>query len=128
MEGHTSAINALAFNKIDNQMITADKTGNIRIWALSDLAMPPVVISDSNEEIMHLVFSKDGNAFLAATRTEVTQRPANVRCMTNGLCSMVTRNLSPAEWAAYIGRDIEYEPACPDRPYKIRVKEIAGAR
>jgi hypothetical protein len=41
---------------------------------------------------------------------------------------MVTRNLSPVEWAAYVGRDIEYEPTCPDRPYKIKVKEIAGAR
>jgi hypothetical protein len=109
-------------------MVTADRTGDIRIWALADLARPPVVISDSKEDIMHLVFNKDGNAFLAATRTEVTQRPAHVKCMTAGLCTMVTRNLSPVEWAAYVGRDIEYEPTCPDRPYKIRVKEIAGAR
>lgn len=128
VEGHTSAIDAIAFNKIDNQMVTADRTGDIRIWALADLARPPVVISDSKEDIMHLVFNKDGNAFLAATRTEITQRPAHVKCMTAGLCTMVTRNLSPVEWAAYVGRDIEYEPTCPDRPYKIRVKEIAGAR
>jgi hypothetical protein len=128
VEGHTSAINAIAFNKTDNRMITADRKGGISIWSLSDLTRPPVVISDSNEEIMHLVFNKDGNAFLAATRTEVTQRPAHVKCMTAGLCTMVTRNLSPVEWAAYVGRDIEYEPTCPDRPYKIKVKEITGAR
>jgi WD40 repeat protein len=128
IEGHTSAIEAIAFNKIDNQMITADKTGSIRIWALSDLARPPVVISDSNEDILHLDYNKDGDAFLTATRTEVTQRPAHVRCMTDGLCTMVTRNMSPVEWAAYVGRDIEYEPTCPDRSYKIRVKEITVAR
>jgi energy-coupling factor transporter ATP-binding protein EcfA2 len=128
VEGHTSAIHAIAFNKTDNQMITADKSGDIRIWALSDLTQPPIVISDSKEDIMELFFNKDGNAFLAATRTEVTQRPAHIKCMTAGLCTMVTRNLSLAEWAAYVGRDIEYEPACPDRPYKISVKEIAGAR
>jgi len=127
-EGHTSAVDAMAFNKTDNQMITSDRTGVIRIWALSDLARPPVVISDNNEDIMLLIFNKDGNSFLAATSTEVTQRPAHVKCMTAGLCTIVTRNLSPVEWAAYVGHDIEYEPTCPDRPYKIKVKEIAGAR
>jgi len=128
VEGYTSAIEAIAFNKTDNQMITADRTGAIRIWALSDLTRPPVVISDNNEGIIRLACNKDGNSFLAATRTEVTQRPAHVRCMTGGLCTRVTSNLSPAEWAAYVGRDIEYEPTCPDKTYKIRVREVTGAR
>ena len=128
IEGHTAAINAIAYNKIDNQMITADNTGGIRMWTLSDLAIPPVVISDGNEEITYLAYNQDGNAFLAATPAEVTQRPAHVRCMTAGLCTRVTRNLSPAEWAAYVGRDIEYEPTCPDRTYRIRVKNVTGAR
>jgi hypothetical protein len=109
-------------------MITADRTGGIRLWALSDLTIPPVVISDSNEDIINLACNKDGNSFLAATRTEVTQRPAHVRCMTAGLCTRVTRNLSPAEWSAYVGRDIEYEPTCPDKTYQIRIREVTGAR
>lgn len=109
-------------------MITADNAGGLRIWALSDLAKPPVVIADGKEEIMNLTFNPDGNAFLAATRSEVTQRPAHVKCMTAGLCTKVTRNLSPAEWAAYVGSDIAYEPTCPGRTYKIRVRGITGAR
>lgn len=109
-------------------MITADNAGGIRIWTLSDLAVPPVVISDGNEEISDLAFSQEGNAFLAATPSEVTQRPAHVRCMTAGLCTRVTRNLSPAEWSAYVGRDIQYEPTCPDRTYRIRIKTVTGAR
>jgi WD40 repeat protein len=128
IEGHTAAINAIAWNKIDNQMITADNTGGIKIWTLSDLTIPPVVISDGNEEITDLAFSQDGNAFLAATPSGVTQRPAHVKCMTDGLCTRVTRNLSPAEWTAFVGRDILYEPTCPDRTYRIRVKNVTGAR
>ncbi len=127
VEGHMSAVNVIAYNKIDNQMITADNTGCMRIWTLSDLAIPPVVISDSKEEVMNMAFNPDGNSFLAATRSEVTQRPAHVRCMTGGLCSMVTRNLSPVEWTAYVGRNIEYEPTCPDRTYKIKVRSVTGA-
>ncbi|HWR75374.1 MAG TPA: hypothetical protein VN276_07030 [Bacteroidales bacterium] len=128
IEGHNTAINAIAYNKSDNQMITADNAGGIRIWTLSDLAIPPVVISDGDEEITGLAFSQDGNAFLAVTPSEVIQRPAHVRCMTSGLCTRVTRNLSPAEWTAYVGRDIQYEPTCPDRTYRIRVKSVTGAR
>jgi WD40 repeat protein len=126
VEGHTSEVDAIAFDSHDDQMLTADKAGNIKLWSLSDLTRPPAVISDSGEDIIRLAFSEDGNAFLAATHIEVTERPAHVRCMTDGLCSMVKRNLSPAEWSAYVGRDIEYEATCPDKTYQIRVKEVIG--
>ena len=40
MEGHTSAIEAIAFNKTDNQMITADRTGGIRTVSYTHLTLP----------------------------------------------------------------------------------------
>jgi WD40 repeat protein len=127
VEGHTSSVDAIAFDRNDDRMLTADRAGTIKLWALSDLTQLPVVISEGREGIMHLAFNYDGNAFLSATGVEVTQRPAHIRCMTDNLCSLVHRNLSQAEWSAYVGRDIDYEATCPDKTFQITVKEIIGS-
>ncbi len=127
VEGHTSSIDAIAFDRNDDRMLTADRAGTIKLWTLSDLTQTPVVISDGREAIMHLAFNEDGNAFLSATSVEVIERPAHVRCMTDNLCSLVHRNLSQAEWSAYVGRDIDYETTCPDKTIQITVREIIGS-
>lgn len=127
-EGHLSAIRCIACNHHDEQIATADESGEIRLWSGSDLSQPPVVISDSDKDIVSMTFTDQGNAFLTAAGSTVTRRPAHVRCMTDGLCDKVTRNLSELEWDAFVGRDIEYEPTCPDKAYRIKVREIIGAR
>jgi energy-coupling factor transporter ATP-binding protein EcfA2 len=126
--GHPGAISCIACNFHDEQIATADDSGEIRLWSLSDMSQPPVVISDSEKEIVSMTFTDQGNAFLAAAGSSVTRRPAHVRCMTGDLCDKVTRNLTEREWNAFVGRDIEYEPTCPDKALRIRVREIIGAR
>lgn len=126
--GHMAAINKIAFDMTDGQMITADVTGELRLWTMTDLKQTPVVFTDGGKDVLNLAFSDNGEAFLAATREEVIRRPAHIRSMTDRLCDKVSRNLTEQEWAAFVGRDIEYEPACPDKEYHIRVREIRGAR
>ncbi|MFZ2285592.1 MAG: hypothetical protein WAV93_01275 [Bacteroidales bacterium] len=128
IEGHMAAVRSIVFDSTDKQMITADNSGEIRLWTLTNLSQPPVVFDDSEKDIISLAFCENGEAFLAATAQEVTRRPAHVRCMTTGLCEKVTRNLSEQEWYAWVGSDIEYEATCPDKDYRISVREIKGAR
>jgi WD40 repeat protein/energy-coupling factor transporter ATP-binding protein EcfA2 len=128
VQGHTTSITNIAFNKEDDQVATTDESGEIRLWTMNDLTMPPVTITDSDSDILHLAFIRGGNAFLTATGAGVTERPAHVRCMTDDLCTSVTRNLSEQEWHSYVGDDIEYEATCPDKALRIRVREIVGAR
>jgi hypothetical protein len=124
LEGHSASVAAIAFSNSDQQMLTGDIRGEIKIWSLADITKPPAVISDCSEAIVNMAFNKGDNAFVTVTKASVTQRPAHVSCMTGGLCSKVTRNLSPAEWIAYVGSDIEYEATCPDKTYRIKVREI----
>jgi WD40 repeat protein len=127
-EGHGSAVTCIAFDKTDGQMLTADVSGEIRLWTMTNLAQPPVVFTDGEKDVLQLAFSDGGDAFLSATRNDVVRRPAHIRCMTDGLCDKVTRNLTEQEWTAFVGQDIEYEPTCPNRECRIRVREIRGAR
>ncbi len=126
--GHMSAVRGIAFDGADGQMLTADEAGEVRLWTMANLEQPPVVFSDGGLEVLRLAFSDGGESFLAATQTDVIRRPAHIRLMTDGLCDKVTRNLTMQEWSAYVGRDIEYETTCPDKEYRIRVREIRGAR
>lgn len=127
-EGHASAVTSIAFDPADSQMLTADRSGEIRLWTMADLTQPPVIFTDGANDILKLAFSDGGDAFLSASGSDVVKRPAHVRCMTDGLCDKVTRNLTEQEWTAYVGKDIEYEPTCPNREYRIKVREIRGAR
>ena len=127
-EGHGSAVISIAFDPTDSQMLTADSSGEIRLWTMANLAQPPVVFTDGGKDVLKLAFSDGGEAFLSASGSDVLRRPAHIRCMTEGLCDKVTRNLTEQEWTAFIGQDIEYEPTCPNREYRIRVREIRGAR
>ena len=126
--GHMSAVRGIAFDVADGQMLTADEAGEVRLWTMANLEQPPVVFTDGGQEVLRLAFSDGGESFLAATQTDVIRRPAHIRLMTDGLCDKVTRNLTMQEWSAYVGRDIEYETTCPDKEYRIRVREIRGAR
>lgn len=126
--GHMSAVRGIAFDGADGQMLTADEAGEVRLWTMANLEQPPVVFTDGGQEVLRLAFSDGGESFLAATQTDVIRRPAHIRLMTDGLCDKVTRNLTMQEWSAYVGRDIEYETTCPDKEYRIRVREIRGAR
>lgn len=128
IRGHSVPLRFIAFDSSDDQMLTSDDSGLISLWSLADLKQPPVVITDSPGPILCHSFCQNGDAFLSATAREVTRRPAHVRCMTAGLCDKVTRNLSEQEWSAWVGDDIEYEATCPDKDYRIRAREIRGAR
>ncbi|HNT93676.1 MAG TPA: hypothetical protein PKJ71_08280 [Bacteroidales bacterium] len=127
-DGHASAVISIAYDNSDGQMVTADNSGEIRLWTLADLTQPPVVFNDGGDNVLRLAFSDGGDAFLSATESDVLRRPAHIRCMAEGLCDKVSRNLTEQEWKAFVGQDIEYEPTCPNREYRIRVREIRGAR
>jgi WD40 repeat protein len=128
IHGHISPVRSMVFDTTDGQMLTADESGEIKLWTISDLEQPPVSFTDTEKDILRLAFSAGGDAFLCATNRDITQRPAHIRCMTSGVCDKVTRNLSEQEWTAWVGGDIEYEPTCPDKEYQIRVREIKGAK
>jgi hypothetical protein len=58
------------------------------------------------------------------TKPVVIQRPTLADSFAADGCSYVSRNFTPDEWIAYVGKDITYEKTCPESNFKIRIKEI----
>ncbi|MCU0377749.1 MAG: hypothetical protein MUC78_05760 [Bacteroidales bacterium] len=124
VEGHSASISSIAFGRKEKQMVTSDEAGEIKLWTLANLSQPPVVIDDCKERAMNIAFTNGERSFVTVTDASVTKRPSHVRNMTGNLCLKVTRNLTPTEWYAYVGSDVDYESTCPDKTYKINVREI----
>jgi WD40 repeat protein/energy-coupling factor transporter ATP-binding protein EcfA2 len=124
---HTGEINDIRFNGKQPQMATAGNDGTLKLWDTGDLVNPPVTFSDNEGIVIAFDFSPEGETILAGssgTQPKLIARPALADSFAADGCSYVTRNFTPDEWLAYVGKDIAYEKTCEGADYKIRIREI----
>ena len=126
-QAHTGGINDIRFNGKQSQIATSGNDGTLKLWDSDDLLSPPVTFNDNEGIVVAFDFSPDGEEILSGTtgiKPKLTARPAFVDSFAADGCSYVTRNFTPDEWLAYVGKDITYEKTCPGADYKIRIREI----
>jgi WD40 repeat protein len=124
---HKDEINDIRFNGRLSQMATAGNDGLLKLWDTDDLASPPVIFSDNEGIVIAFDFSPDGESILSGSsgsQPRLITRPAFADSFAADGCSYVTRNFTPNEWLAYVGKDIAYEKTCAGADYKIRIREI----
>ena len=120
-------VNDIRFNSKYLQMATAGNDGTLKIWDMTDLTNQPVSFDDNGGPVVAFGFSPDGEMIMTAgfeTKPVVIQRPTLADSFAADGCSYVSRNFTPDEWIAYVGKDIAYERTCPESNFKIRIKEI----
>jgi WD40 repeat protein len=124
---HEGEINDIRFNGRFSQLATAGNDGTLKLWDTDDLLSPPVTFSDNEGLIISFEFSTDGEVILSGSsgnQPKLIARPAFVDSFAADGCSYVTRNFTPEEWLAYVGKDIKYEKTCSGADYKIKIREI----
>lgn len=124
---HQGEISDIQFNGKLSQMGTAGNDGTLKLWDTDDLISPPVTFTDNDGLIMAFEFSPDGEVILSAStgsQPKLTARPAFADSFAADGCLYVTRNFTPEEWLAYVGKDITYEKTCSGADYKIKIREI----
>jgi WD40 repeat protein len=127
IKAHTAEVNDIRFNNKYFQMATASNDGTLKLWDTRDLTTPPVNLTDNEGFVMVMEFSSDGQLIVSGTYegpTNLVGRPTYVDLMAQDICTLVSRNLSPQEWSAYVAKDIGYEKTCTDRDYNIKVNII----
>ena len=126
-KAHSGEVNDIRFNRRFEQMATAGNDGTLKLWDTDDLISPPVSFNDNDGLVIAFEFSSDGEMILAGSvgdKPKLTARPAYADSFAIDGCSYVTRNFTPDEWLAYVGKDINYEKTCPGADYKIKIREI----
>ena len=124
---HEGEINDIRFNGRLSQMATAGKDGKLKLWDTDDLVSPPVTFTNKEDLVIAFEFSPDGEVILSASsgsQSKLSAHPAFVDSFAADGCSYVTRNFTPEEWLAYVGKDITYEKTCPGADYNIKIREI----
>lgn len=127
IKAHTAEVNDIRFNNKYFQMATASSDGTLKLWDTRDLTTLPINLTDNEGFVMVMEFSPDGQLIVSGTYegpTNLVSRPTYVDLMARDICTLVSRNFSPQEWSAYVGKDIEYEKTCSDRDYNIKVNII----
>ena len=124
---HTAEVNDIRFNPGSSQLATASNDGTLKLWDTDDLKSPPVSFKDNDGPVVAFEFSPDGAMILSAdsgNQPRITGRPSYAESFAADGCSYVTRNFTPDEWLAYVGKDITYEKTCPEADYRIRIREV----
>ncbi|MGB8491249.1 MAG: hypothetical protein WCE64_09330 [Bacteroidales bacterium] len=124
---HPGEVSNIRFNNRQKQMATSGSDGTLKLWDTGDLTSLPVSFGNNNGLVVTFEFSPDGEVILSAGiegKPEIRRRPAYADLFAADGCSYVTRNFTPEEWIAYVGRDIAYEKTCPESDFKIIIREI----
>jgi WD40 repeat protein/energy-coupling factor transporter ATP-binding protein EcfA2 len=126
-KAHQGGINDIRFNGNNSQMATAATDGTLKLWDTGDLTAAPVTFTDNEGVVVAFDFSPDGGVILSAVASEkpkMIARPAFADTFAADGCTYVTRNFTPEEWLAYVGKDIAYEETCEGADLRIRIKQI----
>jgi hypothetical protein len=127
IKAHNSDVNYIRFNKKLSQMATAGNDKTIRIWDMADPVNLPITFNDNEGLVFAIEFSTDGRVIVSGTsegKNNLLSRPVLADVLSKEVSTSLSRNFTPEEWQAYVGKDIEYEKTLPDSLFKVRVNVI----
>lgn len=130
VRAHNGRINDIQFNTVLNQMATSGNDKEIKIYNVkdpSDLSETPVSLTDNEGFVLAMQFSPDGQMIISgesAGDNNLIGRPSHADFLVGDICKLVSRNMTPEEWNAYVGKDIPVEKTCEIKNYNIKVEPI----
>ena len=129
IKAHSADVNDIRFNAKYNQMATASSDNTLKIWNTNNLTLPPITFNENEGFVWTIEFSPDGQLIISGTygdkgSNNLVGRPTTVDLLAQDICSTLTRNFLPDEWATYVGKDVRYEKTCTDKDVNIKVNAI----
>ena len=127
LKAHASAVSDIRFNSKLSQIATAAGDGSLKLWDSEELTSLPVSFNDDDGLVVEIEFSPDGQVIVSGTTggaSNLAARATSSEMLAADVASVVTRNFTPDEWVAYVGKDIEYQKTITDSKYNIKVNEI----
>lgn len=127
IRAHNGEVSDIRFNPRHSQMATSGDDGSLKIWDNNDLTNAPITFNDNEGLVISFEFSPDGAVLISGNigvSNNLVARPTYADAFAPDGCLYVSRNFTPDEWLAYVGKDISYEPTCPGKEYKIKIREI----
>ncbi|WMN07708.1 High-affnity carbon uptake protein Hat/HatR [Marivirga arenosa] len=113
LTGHMGGIDELKVSDNGSALLSAAKDKTVRVWNLSEITQPPIVLSDHDDWVWSTDFSANNKWIFSASEDGLIKVwPYSTEIMGDKLCNELNRNMSQTEWATYIGSDLDYEKTC----------------
>ncbi|WKV13149.1 High-affnity carbon uptake protein Hat/HatR [Marivirga harenae] len=113
LTGHIGGIDELKISENGSALLSAGKDRTVRVWNLSEITQPPIILSDHNDWVWSTDFSANNEwIFSASEDGRIHVWPYSIDRMGDKLCDDLDRNMTQTEWATYVGSDLPYEQTC----------------
>lgn len=113
ISGHQSTITDIQFSPEGNLLLTTSRDGTARIWDLTDSRKLPIILDDHDDWVFSGSFNPTGTLVITGGGDEYIRTwPVDPAFLANRICELIGRNLTPVEWAEFIGSDIAYQTTC----------------
>jgi WD40 repeat protein len=130
LKAHTAQVNDIQFNPVLRQMATAGNDKCLKIFNIKDVTSftePPITFTDNDGFVTEMKFNPSGQLIVSGTyegEKNLVSRPVHADFIARDICTLVTRNMTRAEWNTYVGLDIPYDSTCPGADIKIKIREV----
>jgi WD40 repeat protein len=117
LSGPGARVSDLAYSPDGRFLAAASNDGNVYLWNTSDWNQAPIVFSENKGFVLAVCFSQNSGSFYSGSTDfpRLIGRPTESAGMVPEFCTLLSRNLSQAEWDQYFGNDIAYRRTCPNR-------------
>jgi WD40 repeat protein len=114
--GHKSLVTSVAISPDGRRLLSASTEGPLFLWDAETGKLIGAPLLGHDDWVDSVAYSPDGRQLLSAGHDGTVRLWPAPPMWREILCSKLTRNMSRAEWKAWISPDIDYEVQCPGLP------------
>jgi WD40 repeat protein/energy-coupling factor transporter ATP-binding protein EcfA2 len=116
LRGHDGPVRAVAYSPNDTTIVSGSSDGTLRLWDAAEGRQLGAALTGHDGPVHAVVYSPDGTAIVSAGSDGTVRRWMAPASWVAGICNVVNRNLSQAEWDDWIGPESDYVRTCPMLP------------
>ena len=113
---HDDEVYAVAFSPDGRHVVSGSWDRTLRLWNPVNGVPVGLPLEGHTDRIQRVAFNPDGMRIYSASRSGALHLWAGPLHWPDMLCSKLSRNMSRAQWQAWVSKEMDYVVQCPGLP------------